>query len=133
MSAGDIVTDLQLSKVLQLAENVRQQSLAILDLLDSFHGEELHDATEEEQLAVTREQKTLNAHLALLRSVNRKVIFHVRAAKQETAEARQEIDGLHLELQNLYYEQSHLRSEILGCHEYESVLAEVLQFTDECN
>ena len=43
----------------------------------------------------------------------------VRSTKQETAEARQEIDSLHLQLQNLYYEQRHLRGEIAACEEYE--------------
>ena len=31
----------------------------------------------------------------------------------------QEIDALHLQLQNLYYEQRHLRGEIAGCEDYE--------------
>nr|GFD57658.1 hypothetical protein [Tanacetum cinerariifolium] len=45
-----------------------------------------------------------------------------RRTKQETSEARQEIDELHLQLQNLYYEQRHLRGEIRGCEEYKWVL-----------
>jgi hypothetical protein len=51
--------------------------------------------------------------------LNRKAILGVRSTKQETGEARQEIDALHLQLQNLYYEQRHLRGEIAGCEDYE--------------
>ncbi|KUI56522.1 hypothetical protein VP1G_03865 [Cytospora mali] len=42
-----------------------------------------------------------------------------------TAEARQEVDVLHLQLQNLYYEQRHLQGEIAACesfdHEYQKL------------
>lgn len=50
----------------------------------------------------------------------------VRQTKQETTEARQEIDSLHLQLQNLYYEQRHLRGEIAGCEEFEYAVASTL-------
>jgi len=41
-----------------------------------------------------------------------------REAKQTTTEARQEVDRLHLQLQNLYYEQRHLRGEIAACKDF---------------
>jgi hypothetical protein len=56
-----------------------------------------------------------------LRGQNRDAIFRVRDTKQSTAEARQEIDRLHLQLQNLYYEQKHLTGEIAACEAYEYV------------
>jgi len=34
---------------------------------------------------------------------------------------RQEVDKLHLQLQNLYYEQRHLQGEIAACESYEYV------------
>ncbi|KAF3768903.1 hypothetical protein M406DRAFT_355072 [Cryphonectria parasitica EP155] len=42
-----------------------------------------------------------------------------RDTKTQTAEARQEVDVLHLQLQNLYYEQAHLQGEIAACESYD--------------
>merc|ERR1711977_653594 len=36
-----------------------------------------------------------------------------------TAEARQEVGKLHLQLQNLYYEQRHLQGEIAACESFD--------------
>ena len=77
------------------------------------------EAQPEQQLAASKQQKVLHAHLAQLRGLNKKAILSTRTTKQETSEARQEIDSLHLQLQNLYYEQRHLRGEIAGCEGYE--------------
>ncbi|CAI7640584.1 unnamed protein product [Penicillium pancosmium] len=75
----------------------------------------LHDLS----LAVSKQQKVLFALLAQLRGQNRDAVFRVRDTKQATAEARQEIDRLHLQLQNLYYEQKHLTGEIAACEAYD--------------
>jgi THO complex subunit 5 len=88
--------------VLTTASLALTQCLAILDLLSAH-------------------RKTLTTHLAHLRRLNRSAIHSVRTTKTETAHARQEIDALHLQLQNLYYEQRHLRGEIAGCENYELV------------
>ena len=123
MAQEDLITDPALLSVLQSAAQARQQSLAILDLLEEYHAHDQSsspsdEATLDQQLALSKQQKILNAHLAQLRGLNRKAILSTRTTKQETAEARQEIDSLHLQLQNLYYEQRHLRGEIAGCEEY---------------
>ena len=122
MAYENLVTDPALLSVLQAAANARQQSLAILDLLEQYHSRESTPTEEsilDDQIALSKQQKVLNTHLAQLRGLNRKAILGVRSTKQETAEARQEIDSLHLQLQNLYYEQRHLRGEINGCESYE--------------
>lgn len=118
-----LVTDPSLQSVLQAAALARTQSLAILDLLDAHHqasssSDNTTDPTAQ-QLELSLQQKKLNTHLAHLRGLNRKAVLGVRSTKQETGEARQEIDALHLQLQNLYYEQRHLRGEIAGCEDYE--------------
>jgi THO complex subunit 5 len=115
-----LVTDPSLQSVLQAAALARAQSLAILDLLDAHHtsSDNTTDPTTQ-QLELSLQQKKLNTHLAHLRGLNRKAVLSVRSTKQETGEARQEIDALHLQLQNLYYEQRHLRGEIAGCEDYE--------------
>ena len=73
----------------------------------------------EAQLDLSKQQRLLYSHLGHLRELNRNAILKVRDTKQTTAEARQEIDRLHLQLQNLYYEERHLRGEITACDSYE--------------
>lgn len=116
-----LVTDTSLQSVLAAADLARTQSLAILDLLDAHHASSTDPDPTTQQLELSIQQKKLTAHLAHLRGLNRKAVLGVRSTKQETGEARQEIDALHLQLQNLYYEQRHLRGEIAGCEDYECV------------
>ena len=73
----------------------------------------------EKQIELSKQRKLLNAHLAQLRGMSRNAVLSVRHTKQNTAEARSEIDTLHLQLQNLYYEQRHLRGEIAACESYD--------------
>jgi THO complex subunit 5 len=118
-----LVTSPTLQSVLAAADLARTQSLAILDLLDAHHASSTTDSdSDSQQLALSTQQKKLTAYLAQLRGLNRKAVLGVRSTKQETGEARQEIDALHLQLQNLYYEQRHLRGEIAGCEDYEYVV-----------
>lgn len=119
MAQTDIITDPYLQSVVQLAAQAREQSLAILDLIDTFHSTNPSDLENEQLMQLSKQQKHLTAYLAQLRSANRKTVVGVRQTKQETAEARQEVDSLHLELQNLYYEQRHLRGEIEACESYD--------------
>ena len=94
--------------------HLRRQCLELTDIIAQNHS--ISDEPSDEQLTA---QRKLNARLALLRGLNRNAVKSVRATKQETTEARQEIDSLHLELQNLRYEQGHLRGEIRGCEGFE--------------
>lgn len=119
-----LVTDPSLQSVLTAASQARTQSLAILDFLSTHHDTAPSSNTssssqQEQQLTLSTHQKLLTTHLAHLRNLNRRAVLSVRATKHETGEARQEIDALHLQLQNLYYEQRHLRGEIAGCEGYE--------------
>lgn len=119
-ASSPLVTDPSLQSVLHAAALARSQSLAILDLLDAHHASSTDNTDPTaQQLELSLQQKKLNTHLAHLRGLNRKAVLGVRSTKQETGEARQEIDALHLQLQNLYYEQRHLRGEIAGCEDYE--------------
>ena len=129
MTTDEIITDPLLLTVLHSAAQARQQSLAILDLIDSFHASE--QDTSQHQLSLSKQQKLLNAHLAQLRALNRKAILGVRSTKQETGEARSEIDSLHLQLQNLYYEQRHLRGEIAACEEYKHTYNDISMISAE--
>lgn len=123
MSISDIVTDPALLPVLRTSAEIQTQCQQLLSLLDPTgevaSGEE---GTESPALAASRQQKQVFALLARLRGQDREAIFRVRDTKQATAEARQEIDRLHLQLQNLYYEQRHLTGEIAACESYEYVM-----------
>ena len=119
MTATDLVTDPLLQSVLDCAAQAQRQALATLDLLATLHANEDPPVEDEQQKELCKQQKLLMTHLARLRRVNRKAVLGARHTKQNTAEARQEVDSLHLELQNLYYEQRHLRGEIVACESYE--------------
>ncbi|KAK6430358.1 hypothetical protein LTR95_013490, partial [Oleoguttula sp. CCFEE 5521] len=105
------ITDPLLLSVLSAASLARQSALETLSLLSS--------ATPPSPLALSAQQKTLKSQLATLRAQNRKALLSTRATKAQTTLLRQEIDALHLSLQNLYYEQRHLRGEIEGCETYD--------------
>ncbi|PYI05743.1 hypothetical protein BO78DRAFT_387400 [Aspergillus sclerotiicarbonarius CBS 121057] len=117
MAIRDIVANPSLLPVLGLSAETRDQCMKLLAALDPTA--DLSTDPHDRVLAASREQKQLFALLARLRGQNRDAIVHVRETKQSTAEARQEIDRLHLQLQNLYYEQRHLTGEIAACESYD--------------
>jgi hypothetical protein len=131
MTADDIVRDPQLLSVLAAAELAREQCTAILDLIESHHYSSKETEALEEKLAI--QKKALHSHLAKVRGLNRTAILNVRKTKQETADARQEVDTLHLQLQNLKYEQSHLRRQIALCENFECVSHFLLRWSSRRN
>lgn len=118
MAINEIITNKSLLPVLSTSAETLAQCQQLLAVLnpDSIPAETSHHDL---VLAVSKQQKVLFALLAQLRGQNRDAIFRVRDTKHATAEARQEIDRLHLQLQNLYYEQKHLTGEIAACESYE--------------
>lgn len=123
MSATSIITDPVLTSVLAAAHETRQQCNSILDFISSQNASTSASTAVYEDTHLLTAQKTLSTRLAILRGLNRKAILSVRNTKHETSEKRQEIDALHLQLQNLYYEQRHLRGEIRACEDYEFVFS----------
>ena len=119
MTVKDIVTDDLLQSVLDTSTRTRKQCMALLAFAEDNILSSSKSPPQDVQYELSKQQKLLNSCLALLRGSNRNAILAVRNAKQMTAEARQEIDRLHLQLQNLYYEQRHLRGEISACESYE--------------
>ncbi|EEA22026.1 hypothetical protein TMatcc_008553 [Talaromyces marneffei ATCC 18224] len=121
MTVRDIVTDPSLLPVLQISANAHNQCQKLLQLLDPTNAAASgsNPPSQETILAISKQQKILYSLLAQLRGLNRDAVLRVRETKQVTAEARQEIDRLHLQLQNLYYEQKHLMGEIAACESYD--------------
>jgi len=116
MAIDDIITDPTLRPLLLTSQATLAQTLNVLTWLSE--NDEPHPSLEA-QLELSQQQKILFAHLSKLRGQNRRAAFGARATKQDTAEARQEVDRLLLQLQNLYYEQRHLMGEIESCEDYE--------------
>ena len=118
MDHDEIVRDPLLRSVLDSAERARQQCLEITQLLEQ-HKTAPAKAPRDVRLELSKHQKRLFTHLAQVRSLNRDALYGVRTTKAVTTDARHEIDTLHLQLQNLYYEQRHLIGEIDACQSYE--------------
>lgn len=116
-----IVTDPFLQKVLEISTQTREQCSQLIDFAEANAVSASHTTPTDVLLELSKRQKLLYSYLAQLRGLNRNAILQVRGTKQTTAEARQEIDRLHLQLQNLYYEERHLRGEIAACESYEYV------------
>lgn len=121
MALADIVTDPFLHSVLDTSALTRDQCNKLLEILEVNLTNATNEAAlpQDVQLPLLKQQKVINTSLAQLRGLNRDAILAVRQTKQSTAEARQEVDRLHLQLQNLYYKQRHLRGEIAACEAYE--------------
>ena len=119
METGDIVTDAYLQSVLATSLHTREQCMYLINLVEANAVTASQTPSVQIQLDVSKQQRLLYSYLGHLRELNRNAILKVRNTKQTTAEARQEIDRLHLQLQNLYYEERHLRGEIAACESYE--------------
>ncbi|KAI1002873.1 hypothetical protein K3495_g5325 [Podosphaera aphanis] len=117
MAANQIVTDPALMFALETSNHTKEQALQLVDLVSSHVP--LSNLSESFKIQVSKQQKLLVTHLALLRGLHRDAHIGARETKTLTAEARQEVDKLHLQLQNLYYEQHHLEGEITACESYD--------------
>jgi THO complex subunit 5 len=117
MAVDDTISDPALRIALKTSHQTRDQAIALLDLVAAIPP--TSTASDELQLQVSKEQKRLLACLSQLRGLHRSAHVDARDTKAQTAEIRQEVDRLHLQLQNLYYEQQHLQGEITACESYE--------------
>ena len=109
-----------LAAVPQTSAAAKEQSLALVDLVtQAYTATGQAPLSSEVLFEISRQQKLLNTNLSHLRGLHRAACFKGREAKAVTAEARQEVDRLHLQLQNLYYEQRHLQGEIQACESFE--------------
>ncbi|KAJ0326725.1 hypothetical protein COL5a_006605 [Colletotrichum fioriniae] len=121
MVVNELVSDKKLGAVLQTSGYAQDQAAKLLHLLTEITraAEESGSASSELQAALSKEQKLLLTNISHLRGLHRSANFNARDTKAQTAEARQEVDRLHLQLQNLYYEQRHLEGEIEACESYD--------------
>lgn len=116
MAAHTIVKEPALTAVLQISSHAREQVSLLVDLISRASEDGSHAEIQPE---VSKQQRQLLTNISHLRGLHRAAYFAARNTKSQTAEARQEVDRLHLQLQNLYYEQRHLQGEIAACESYE--------------
>lgn len=129
MAVNEIVTDPALVTVLAASRDTRLQALNLVDQIAAAGP--VDAASAEAQLETSKQQKLLITNLAQLRGLHRAANFAARQTKAQTSEARQEVDRLHLQLQNLYYEQRHLQGEIAACESFESVPTDPVSLSDQ--
>jgi THO complex subunit 5 len=130
------ITDPSLASAVETSGAAREQAQALVDLVAQAiaanaanpNGPLPADALTE----ISKQQKLLNTNLAHLRGLHRAAHFRARETKSQTAEARHEVDVLHLQLQNLYYEQQHLVGEIGACEGFECVVLTLLLVGIRC-
>jgi THO complex subunit 5 len=116
MAAQAIVKEPTLAAVLQISNHARDQVSGLIDMLGRPDGRE---SLADTQFRISKQQRQLLTNISHLRGLHRAAHLAARDTKAQTAEARQEVDRLHLQLQNLYYEQRHLQGEISACESYE--------------
>ncbi|KAH0605110.1 uncharacterized protein H6S33_005092 [Morchella sextelata] len=111
-----VVTDPSLRECLAVVERTRLLCHELLMAMESSGG--VAEPSEDDRISRSRKHKLLNALMTQLKSLHRAAIMSAREAKETTSEVRREVDRLHLQLQNLYYEQRHLRGEINACRDF---------------
>ncbi|KAL9612808.1 MAG: hypothetical protein Q9167_002591 [Letrouitia subvulpina] len=119
MASEHIAQDDVLQSLIDASARARKQCLNLLDLAEQSGVAGFGSLPHDVQLELANQQKHFNSSLAVLRGLNRNAYLYIRKSKLATAEARQEIDKLHLQLQNLYYEEKHLRGETESCKSYD--------------
>ncbi|KAJ6445843.1 THO complex, subunit 5 [Purpureocillium lavendulum] len=117
MAVDKIVSEATLTAVLQTSDQARDQADALLLLTD----QQARDGRPSAELLaeIAKQQKQLFTSISHLRGLHRAACVAARETKALTSEGRQEVDHLHLQLQNLYYEQRHLQGEIAACESYD--------------
>ncbi|CAL9708300.1 unnamed protein product [Knipowitschia caucasica] len=76
-------------------------------------------------LEVERKRMQSCIHFMNLKKLNRLAHMRLKRGRDQTHEAKQKVDVLHLQLQNLLYEVMHLQKEISKCLEFKSKHEEI--------
>jgi len=122
-----LITDPALQATLEISKAAREQAQTVVDVFEKA----LKDAASspggaipaEVLQQISKQQKLLMTYLAQLRGLHRNSHLKLRKTKTQSLESKHQVDSLHLQLQNLYYEQRHLQGEIAACEGFEYVLS----------
>ncbi|RPA83372.1 hypothetical protein BJ508DRAFT_375149 [Ascobolus immersus RN42] len=124
----DSITDPSLKECLELSVQTRDYCNKILSQIEA---NEVVDDSPSSKAERSKDLKRLLAVMAQLKTVHRMNVMNARDSKQDSVSARQEVDRLHLQLQNLYYEQRHLRGEIAACRDFPHKYTELPLISEE--
>ncbi|KAK0747904.1 Fms-interacting protein-domain-containing protein, partial [Apiosordaria backusii] len=116
-----VVTHPTLVAALETSKAAREQAQSLVKLIADAQTA-IADGTGTKadfKLPIQKARKPFWTNLALLRGQHRRAHFKARETKALTAETRQEVDSLHLSLQNLRYEEGYLELEIAACEGFE--------------
>ncbi|CAH0049946.1 unnamed protein product, partial [Clonostachys solani] len=116
MAIDKLVTEPKLLSALEISDETRDQANTLIDLIENYADEPMTAAQKTE---MAKHQTLIFTNIAHLRGLHRYACISARETKATTAEARQEVDRLHLQLQNLYYEQRHLQNELSSCESFD--------------
>jgi THO complex subunit 5 len=134
---SNLIHDTDLRDVLTTTSRLRTQAFQLLDLQSQLvsltssstngDGPSADSSSDSSTLKnqISMLQTKMLATNARLRAQHRAAIMSTRETKGRTSEARQEVDSLSLLLQNLVYEQRHLKNEIVACESFEFVTSEL--------
>ncbi|XP_062371809.1 THO complex subunit 5 homolog [Sardina pilchardus] len=90
------------------------------------------NGAKEGSVEVEERRRECCIHFVTLKKLNRLAHMRLKKGRDQTQEAKQRVDVLHLQLQNLLYEVMHLQKEIGKCLEFKSQHEEIeLVSTDE--
>jgi THO complex subunit 5 len=103
--------------ILRVRDTVHQIKV-LTDRIVHLQSQSQSSEDEEIQVQLATDQKKLANLKIMLRGFNREMYLENRSVKTATSEAKAQVDNLYLTLQNLKYEQQHLRSEIQDCRNY---------------
>ncbi|KAA8911434.1 hypothetical protein TRICI_003818 [Trichomonascus ciferrii] len=86
---------------------------------------ELQASGNEDEKTTSDLRRQIMTGLVQLRMLNKQAQDSVHQTKEDTTRARQELDNIQLDMQNVLYQNKHLRSEIERCTDYESRLESI--------
>ncbi|XP_058889325.1 THO complex subunit 5 homolog isoform X1 [Acipenser ruthenus] len=87
---------------------------------------ELKSSSSKDSAAEMEERRMQSCiHFMTLKKLNRVAHMRLKKGRDQTHEAKQRVDALHLQLQNLLYEVMHLQKEINKCLEFKSKHEEI--------
>ncbi|MBN3271615.1 THOC5 protein, partial [Polyodon spathula] len=88
---------------------------------------ELKSSSSSKDSATEMEERRMQSciHFMTLKKLNRVAHMRLKKGRDQTHEAKQRVDALHLQLQNLLYEVMHLQKEINKCLEFKSKHEEI--------
>ncbi|XP_061841797.1 THO complex subunit 5 homolog [Nerophis lumbriciformis] len=103
---------------------------SLAKLMDEIHELKANGA-KEGSAEVERRRLQSCIHFLTLKKLNRLAHMRLKKGRDQTHEAKQKVDVLHLQLQNLLYEVMHLQKEISKCLEFKSKHEEIDLVTEE--